>query len=304
MESRQRSKYNMYMLLKAYLLTIAPAIFLLMPFFQAWFDEFVEALTQLTAYLNQQERHRLGYAVYKRNVRQILIDATVEMAASLTLFGTGTNKPILVATVNYKEGVLSKFSDAQLISAAEVVQQQAVLYVAELAPFNITVVSIALFGDKVSNFSDAQSQPKDEIYDKAQATIFIKTTIAVIDALLVNMDIAVRTIRKVEALFHLQYFQRRKIMEPLKKMLSARGNVTDEQGNPIPLVQMTCEDLGLNRKTSKKGGFTLKNVEDGEYLITFSRPGYQTIVVSVIIADGVRAEVNVTMVLHEALIPA
>lgn len=304
MINRQRSKYDMFLLLKAFLLSISPAIFLAMPNLAGWFDEFVAALTELTGYFNNQERIRLGYATYKRNMRKILEDAIADIAATLMLFATATAKPVLLQMANYKDGVLQRLSDADLIFVANLMKEQAQLYVAELVPYDITVVTIALFGDKIDTFVDAKSQPRDEIYDKKESTAAIKATILVIDELFVKMDRAVLHARRTQRLFNIQYFDRRKIVEAPRRMLAARGKVTDQDGNPIPKVDVTCDELGLKRKTTAKGGFLIKVAPPGEYQITFSRPGYQSITLSIIIADGIRTQINVAMLPHAALIPA
>jgi Flp pilus assembly protein TadD len=72
-----------------------------------------------------------------------------------------------------------------------------------------------------------------------------------------------------------------------------RGRVIDEAGAPIGDVKLEMEFLGESRvkvarsvTTDKKGGFVRMGIPDGKWKITFSKEGYRTYIMEIVLSLG------------------
>jgi Flp pilus assembly protein TadD len=72
-----------------------------------------------------------------------------------------------------------------------------------------------------------------------------------------------------------------------------RGKVQDEQGQGIPGVKIDMEFLGESRQkitktqnTDKSGGFVRMGVPDGKWKFTFTKEGYKTYVMEIVLSLG------------------
>lgn len=140
--------------------------------------------------------------------------------------------------------------------------------------------------------------PKISTDQRKAATAGIKVAIKDGNALLKKLDGVVKTLLLSNRPFYNDYFDSRTRNELPTRVELAVGKVIDADGNPIPIVTMTCEALGIKRKISQKGGFIIRNAPDGIYQFVFSRTGYVTVMHSINIYAGARTEVLVTMHLH------
>jgi tetratricopeptide (TPR) repeat protein len=86
-----------------------------------------------------------------------------------------------------------------------------------------------------------------------------------------------------------------------------RGKVVDEQGAGVPDVQIEMEFLGESRqkivrtqKTDKKGGFVRMGIPDGKWKFTFTKEGYKTYAMEMVLSLGGFSEVDPDIVLAVA----
>ena len=83
--------------------------------------------------------------------------------------------------------------------------------------------------------------------------------------------------------------------------LSARisGTVTEEDGTPIQYANIILTEIGIFTTTESKGHYEFTNVPYGNYLLTFSRTGYKTKILSLEIKQS---DVNYNTFLENTLI--
>ena len=299
MNKHQRSKIDMYRLLKAWLESVPPAILLLMPHFSLWFSSWSNYVTQLFAIIDDQNRIRLGFAQSKAGIKVSLIDSISELSAVLMSFATYSENLILYNLANYPESNLKKASDELLISISNIIYGLSIENLAELSDYGITALTMNNVQDLINSFIAAKPTPKEQIFVKKEDTVAIKELFKNAGVFLKKLDGCVRFIKRLQPQFRNDYFTRRKIQGPDTILLAGRGKVTNAAGAIMPFVRMTCETLNINRMVSLKGAFNIKEATEGFHDINFAFPGYETTVHRVRFYPNIRAEVNVIMQLHQ-----
>jgi Tfp pilus assembly protein PilF len=91
-----------------------------------------------------------------------------------------------------------------------------------------------------------------------------------------------------------------------------RGTVVDEKGAGVPGVQIDMEFLGESRQkitrtqqTDKKGGFVRMGIPDGKWKFTFTKEGYKTYVMEMVLTLGGFSEAgDITLTVAPPAAPA
>ena len=116
------------------------------------------------------------------------------------------------------------------------------------------------------------------------------------------MDKAVKGKKLKYPTFYLDWFRARKLIPLPAHVNAAQGLILNEAGEPMPFVHISCAAIGLRRKATKHGRFTLRYADEGIQTITYEFPGYETVHQQVTFYTGLRADILVTMRLH--VVPA
>jgi hypothetical protein len=258
-------------------------------------DAFKAEVLSLAGYLRIQGLDRTGLAKSKGERRADLEIFGTEMCANAMAYAVEIENVVLFEEVNYKIGAFSRFSETRLVIICEIVLEKVNEHLDGLADFGITALRVADFQASINRFAQAKPKPTGGRQTKKFATEQIKEGFKRADGHLKKMDGLAKCLEFSEPEFYRNYCISRKIDGTARRMIKCRGRIVDQAGAPVPFVLMTCETLGLKRKTTKNGTFRMQNALDGPHLITFSRPNFETVVQEISFYQGERTEVVVVM---------
>ena len=298
MNKTQESAKNMYMRLRSLINSISAAIIATMPQFQAWYDAWNDQVDTLTALIEVQQRDRKGKAVVKAERRDLLTILGMDICLKIRSYATAIGDMDLYNTISYTKTSLDRFTEVDFIAAITTILNSVTLLQPNLVGYGITALTVTEYDALFNAYLTSAPLPQATAEEKREATAAIKVAIRNANALLKKMDGVVSTLILSNRPFFNQYFGSRTLIKLPSSTIVVRGQVIDQDGNPLPFVTMKCEALGTNRKVSAKGGFLIRHAENGVYEFIFTRTGYETVTVSINVYNSVRTDVLVTMHLH------
>lgn len=298
MEATQNSKFGMLRKEETFLNSIDPAFFNSMPGFLNKYGEYKDKILEIRALRNVQSRDRKGLARDKADFRELLYPLGLGTAAKIASFATNTGNNVLNSEMNFNLSELKGQSAEEFYTTNEFILQRANEHAPALVIYGVTAAMLTDYAATLDQYNVAIPMPKVGVEDRKVATEDLKEAFDQADEQLRVMDGMVRGIRFSEPDFYQRYFTARRIDGPGSRTLSAMGEVVDVDGNAIPFVMMTCETMNLKRRASRSGGFRYKDCSEGVHRVMYSRPGFVTTYVNMVIAEGVRFEVQVVMERH------
>lgn len=297
MIKRQVSTKDMYIVLRALIATISTGVIASMPSFDSWYAQWNDIVDTLCSLIEIQKKGRKGKAVVKAERRALLSIVALDFVTKMRSYAMVINDMDLYNNLNYTKSSLENLINADFIAAMTTILNNVTALQPNLVAYGILPATITGFETLFTEYQTSAPLPKISSDEKKAATAGIKASIAAGNELLVKLDGVVRTLLFTNPAFVTSYFEARTLIDQPTSVLVVRGQVVDVDGNPL-LVTMTCEALGINRKVSKKGGFLIYNAENGTYIFTFTRTGYETVTQEVQVYNGIRTEVLVVMHRH------
>ena len=171
-------------------------------------------------------------------------------------------------------------------------------HIVELEPYGITPDGLKSFFESIGEFNCMQMQPRNSILDRKLMTGNLVTLFKTADIALGKMDYSAGIISlSMPDLFY-GYKSARRLKGGHRVTVALRGRVTDLTHEPVKGVMFvfSCTDSTrrhIIKKSSLHGGFLIRNMAEGDYIVRFSKPGYKAGEVSVSISSGERRELVV-----------
>jgi len=247
----------------------------------------------------EQKLDSKGITKYKLQARNQLSTLGADTARKLTSFAKLTNNPILLGKVNHTETDFKRFSDEALKDYAQIIYNAAEPIVSELANYDITADTQALFLSAIDIYNEVLASPNIAETIKKLATEKLARLIIEGDGYVAKMAVAVEIVRLKEPIFYLGFKTAQKITVRGKVKLSLKGQTVTVNGEAVAGVTFTATlngEVVLNRKTSKKGGFNQKSMAAGVYQFTFKKAGLADQTINVVVNDGELTRLKVIMV--------
>lgn len=257
------------------------------------------------------ERGVVGTATNKGEVRSDLIKKTLYLGGKVENYGKIIGNMILAKSVHYTESDLSRGNDSELSDKAQNVYAKAKEYKKELEAYGVDVSKIEELKVTIDKFVAV-----------VPATRISKTTMAVYndelkqlfkanDELLAKMDLLVEMGGDKYPDFYREYKINRKPIMKGGSSLSLMGRVTNAHdgaavnGATVTIVLKSAAmamsenaDVTVKtivKKTSAKGGFRIKNLPPGTYLVTIEQVGYAPKTVEINVTGSDLAKLNVKL---------
>jgi hypothetical protein len=147
------------------------------------FKKSIIRLDEINAEVNsleiEQEKDLSGIATNKKTVRLSLIDWLLEVGGAVYSCASETGNNILKSRVDYKQSMIKRMEQLELISVAGIIMEEARLLSAEiLLEQGISRDDLATFQSLIDKFKDIQSSPQEAIIDRSAATEKIGTLLA------------------------------------------------------------------------------------------------------------------------------
>lgn len=249
-----------------------------------------------------------GTTANKNALRETMVVLAADTARKLTAFAKLTQNQILLNEISYTESDLRHLPDTILSDTAKLIYDSAQANLASLAAYLVTVESLSVLLQSVTDFKAAMTSPRAKKVSQSQATKQLIELFVAGDEALANMDVVVEIVRLTQANFYAGYKASRKIIELGNTKLTLKGLVTEAlTGASIPGVTISfwpdgdtmktakTGDASLVKKTAEKGRFNVSSLPAGTYRINLQKVGYAEQTLTIYVNNGELTTVNVKM---------
>lgn len=278
-----------------------------LPDFDSNYSEYQKTLADIDRISEMQNFDKRGFAIEKAQLREILTMIVRENSIKLTSYANLTNNGLLKTEAKFTASKLSQASDTILKDYAQIVYDKAQENLSNLSSYGITQETQSVLQNSINSYAVAIARPRLGQREKSEATKELAERFRKADILLGKLDSAINITISSNPQFHGAYFGVRKVVETGTGSLILKGAATEINGNPLKgakftFVQEGGMKLGGNgqnqeivKKTAEKGNFYVKNMPEGIYKVTVTKTGYKDKVVTVNVAPGEMASLNVEM---------
>lgn len=274
-----------------------------LPLFQPLYNLFGANITQINALNEEQERDITGLAENKETLRGSAFKKVMNLQRRLLAFGKLTNNEVLAKEISYTETDLSHYSDATFLSACSVIYSAGVANQEAANEYGVTPDLLTEVKSAIDAFGAVIDAPKEGQIEKTQTYSQVGGLLQENQSLLGKTDLLVDTVKDSQASLYKEYYDTRKVVTH-SGSLTVKALVTDAETNaPIvgAVVSFRLDGVLVLEKTSAEaGGFNVKSMEEGNYVVTTTKMGYQTDVRDVAIVANELNSVSVSLKKSEA----
>ena len=288
MHNIQRSKITSAMATRDYLPQYI-AITNLLPQFTGNYTGLQTTITQILSIISLQDIEKKGITASKKTLRENLCMLTADCSRKLVTYALYNNNEVLTKEIHVVLSKLKQMSDISLRTKAQVIYERAQLHIASLAIYGITPASQAALLNAITSFTAYIPKPKLGIHERKQATQQLAALMKQMNMYLKNLDHAVEIVRLTQVNFYNGYTATRKLVMTGTGSLAVNGVVINaDSGDYIKGAKITFTRIepgvmsrsemnmqeGVVKKTAAKGGFKVKSLPSGMYLLTVSMVGF------------------------------
>lgn len=296
MKRIEERKFSMYEVTRDLLQATDTTIIDAMPQMTDYKTNLVNNIISISNYGGSQSLNRKGIANDKGSLRNILITKATDVARKVQGFAVNSNDLVLLKEVKYTSPQLSRLADNILVIVCNIIHDKAKANLAALAPYGVDDAVIVELRKAIDNYDVSIPKPRTGIVTKKIATMTLKQLFSTTNAMLKDhMDVLVGVIKDAYPEFYANYTSSRKVINPGTHPLAIRCLVVDDSNNPIAGVTAIAGDNMATFKTKTKGHFYVKTFPQGTYQFSFSKEGYETQPVTIVVANGERTDVKVTL---------
>jgi hypothetical protein len=275
-----------------------PVITESLPAFSTNFEALQAILGQIHLEVEGQAADGSGATTSKTSLRQDLVRLGADTARKLVAFATISKNKTLLNEINYSESDLLHLPDTVLPDTCQMIHNRAQAHLAALADYLVTGDTQAALQEAIDAYKGALSAPRLKQVKQSQASKQLYKLFAQADKALANMDAVVEIVRLAEPAFYSGYKLARTIIDNAGKKMALKALVSDAQ-NTLPLQGVavsfwangdsapdTVRPALMVKKTAEKGGFYVKSLAPGSYLVELKKAGYAPQNLTIYINDG------------------
>jgi len=233
----------------------------------------------------QQKVNYSGITKNKQQLKQQLIQLSSDNARKLVAFAKFNGNQQLLGEVGYSETDFKRFSDHSIKDYALIIYDRIQPIVALLKLYGITAETQATFMNAINGYISTLGTPRMGATLKRQATKQLEFLFNTGNRALDKMDTAIGIIRLSQPNFYVGYKSIRKIIGIRVNKLAVKGKTIDAAtGDPLQGVSVRIilnesnafkrASADILKKSAKKGGFNIKSLPTGTYLMQFAKAGY------------------------------
>lgn len=311
MNSKQQSKYNMYLATDEFL-TANNSITTLLPRYEEFYVTFKNGIIQIRSSNEQQSIDKSGIAGNKGKLRKLLVKLGADTSRKIQAYAKIENNQILLSESKFTESDFKYASDSDLEAFAQSTYDTAQTQLGNLATYGVTNETQTALSGALSDFRTAIPTPRNGTIGTKLSTEQIAKAFTTTDEALDNIDALVEIVRISQPEFYSGYKSARKIIDTGAGSLQVKGLITDSgtgeglkgatvsfalnnNGNGLLKAKATSSE-SLKKRTADKGRFNIKSLPEGTYSATVSKNGYADVVTTIAVTNGELAELNVELV--------
>jgi hypothetical protein len=305
-EQLPKNRLSMYLAVRDFLIPNSE-ITKGLPNFETYFSELQKTISDIQAIAEVQKSDTKGYAKHKLQLREKLITLVLDASHKLNAFARFSGDLKLQSEVKINRSKLNKAADTGLRDYAQIIHDKAAGNLEALANYGINAETQNELLNTINDYNASISGPRVARTETAQATKQLTVLFEKADLMLENIDAAIGILKISQPGFYNGFRIARKIVITGAGSLALRGYAVESaNGTAIRGVKFSFKPDNPNlmgpdnppeivRKTADKGIFLIKNMPQGTYTVTVSKPGYKEKVVSVVVASGEMTELKVEM---------
>ena len=311
MNSKQQSKYNMYLTADEFL-SANDSITTTLPRYQEFHVSFQNGISQIRLSNEQQSIDKSGIANKKSQLRKLLVKLGADTSRKIQSYAKIENNQILLSEAKFSESDFKYATDSDLETFAQSTYDTAQTQLGNLAQYGVTNETQNDLIRALTDFRAAMPTPRNGAIGTKLSTEQIAKAFTATDKALDNIDALVEIVRISQPEFYSGYKSARKIIDTAAGSLQIKGFVTDAstgeglKGATVSL-ELNNNSNGLlkakasssesvKKKTADKGGFNIKSLPEGTYSATVSKNGYADVVTTIAVTNGELAMLNVELV--------
>lgn len=257
-----------------------------------------------------QHSINLGITAEKNDLRARLCKATAKLCGSSLLYSEINHDVNLKEKVNHSEKSLASYPDCKLFRVASMVNQEATRLKTPLALFGVTDEKLDVHNELVTQFDALLITPSGAVNERKGVTLAIKALLKENDEIVNLINIGFIQIADKYPDLYAGFLSASKVIVTSKTSLSLRAHVCDSatseglRGVTVRLTPNAEQNLlkdeevkkyTFEKVTTDSGAFQIKSIPEGVYDVVATKKGYQTVNMSITVADGDRYELNVNL---------
>jgi hypothetical protein len=300
MTIKQENRLKMYLALRIFL-KLNKSITDLLPNYNEFFADLDKAIVQIQTNSEQQQYNTKGITGNKKQWRDNLIRIAGDASRKIQAYAKYANNIQLLNETRFSDSDLKIASDIGLIDLSRGLYSRIETHIASLAAYGLTAATQPLFLEAIDTFDLAIPQRKQSQVSKKENTTLINEGFVNADTAIDQIDTLVEIVRLSQAVFYANYRATHKVTDAASSSLSVKGKISDSlAGSPIKDATLSfCLDgnkeVIMQKKTAAKGGFLIKSLAEGEYTVTISKVGYQTLEIPVVVSSSELCEINASL---------
>jgi hypothetical protein len=309
MNKTLESKYKMYITTQGYVV-MYPLITSKLPGFDGYFADFTENNEIIRATKEQLEHGNSGVSESMELLRTDLVQKTVDVCGKVEVYAKLNNNVVLAKEVHYPESELNKARGTSLSDKAKMVYNKAMEHTTELEKYGVTPTMLTNLKLSIDKFSAAIPTMRIGLSNLKMSYDNLKVMFKKNDASLEKMDLLVEIVKNTNPDFYKGYKNNRRVilkgagsLALMVKVINAHDG-TDIKGAKATF--MPKKEMGIMaeevvnakpivKKTADKGGFQIKNMPDGTYMVTIEKIGYAPKTLTVYITGSEMAKLDVKL---------
>jgi hypothetical protein len=305
MNNLQENRLSMYLAVRDFLLQY-PDLTKDLPNYNLHFTGLQNSISEIQSIAEIQKSDTKGYAKQKQSLRDKLITLTLDTSHKMNAFAKFSDNLMLQSEVKMTRSRLIRATDTGLRDFAQIIYAKAEANLEALKGYGVTSETQTEFIDTINKYNSSLSGPRVAKTETVQATKQLTLLFEKADLMLENIDAVIGIIKYSQSNFVNGFITAKKIVNAGTGSLALKATAVDTRsGTTIKGVRfvfksdkvLSATDTASEfvKTTADKGSFIIKNLLQGTYTVTVSKPGYSDKVVSVVVADGEMTELRVEL---------
>ncbi len=274
-----------------------------LPQFLTLYNLLGTTISQINLLNEEQEKDTSGLTKQKETLRGNAFKKVMNLQRRLLAFATFTNNDVLVKQISYTDTDLSHLTDNSFLSACWVIYHAGVTNQLAAAEYEVTPELLTEVKTAIEAFGTVIDTPKEGQIEKTQTSSEMGDLIQENQFTLGKTDLLVDMLKDSHPKIYKEYYDTRKVVNR-SGSLTVKALVTDAATNvPVvgAVVSFRLDGVLMLEKTSAEAGrFNVKSMDEGNYVVTTTKMGYQTDVRDVVIVANELNSVAISLKRPEA----
>ena len=270
--------------------------------YSSGYQLFTNNVSLIESHRDRQVAEVLGTTAFKEQKQKEIINLIVFAEHRLKSYATATGNTCLAESLVFSLTKLKHVSAVKLPVIAKVVIQLIKEHIDSISPYGIDEIWLKDFTDAAEKFNTEMLKPRNALAQKKIATDMLAVLFKETDIILRNrLDYDAEVFMASNPEFYNEYMEARRTHESGSRGLMVKAKaILDGSSTPLKNVCFTFTRSGNNmlvieKKTTEKGNFVIKNIPEGEYDVRVYKAGLKEQILKIKIENGEMLNLNIRM---------